>query len=156
MKQDQLDQEEKFKFPSQGRQVFTRWVYSYPNLNSLKSKTFYIKYNKNLSTVDKIILNNFQNKYLYHAIEDIISALRSKPIQQNNLLPILYSPIIYLQNNLAVDFFDIWIDEIYINEITKVNKFLSKNQPNLEPYRYITMKLIYSTKSPRKKQETLW
>jgi hypothetical protein len=72
----------------------------------------------------KIILNSFQNKYIYYAIDDILYLFKSNPIERDNLLAILYSPVLSLQNNFSINFFDIWIHEIYINEISKVNKFL--------------------------------
>lgn len=153
---ERIELNEKLKLPYEGRQVFTRWTHSYPNLNEIKSKTFYIKYDQELPVVNKIMLNNFQNKYLYHVIDDIMYSLKSKPILRDNLLAIIYSPVLYLQNNFFIDFFDIWIDEIYIHQESKVNKFLAKNIPNLEPFSYITIKFLYTTKLPVKKPEPLW
>jgi len=153
---EHIEINEKLKLPYEGKQLFTRWNHSYPNLNELKSKTFYIKYEKELSVIDKIMLNNFQNKYLYHAIDDILYSLKSKPVERNNLLSIIYSPILYLQNNFSIDFFDIWIGDIYINQESKVNKFLAKNSSNPEQFSYITIKLFYTTKLPVKKPEPLW
>ena len=128
----------------------------YPNQNEITSKTFQIKYEKKLSSIAKLLLNNFQNKYLYYAVDDILYLLKSNPIEQNNLLTILYSPVLSLQNNLSINFFDIWIHEIYITEVSKVNKFLATNCQNFEPFSYITIKLLYRTKIPIKKQESLW
>ena len=128
----------------------------YPNQNEITSKTFQIKYEKNLSSIAKLLLNNFQNKYLYYAIDDILYLLKSNPRERDNLLTILYSPVLSLQNNLSINFFDIWIHEIYINEIKKVNKFLVNNYQNTESINYITIKLLYRTKIPVKKQESLW
>jgi len=102
---EHIEMNEKLKLPYEGRQLFTRWTHSYPNSNEIKSKTFYIKYNNELSVVDKIMLNNFQNKYFYHIIDDIIYSLKSKNVEQDNLLTILYSPVLYLQNNFSIDFF---------------------------------------------------
>nr|YP_010472424.1 hypothetical protein N4L43_pgp085 [Pleurosigma intermedium]UVG42035.1 hypothetical protein [Pleurosigma intermedium] len=118
--------------------------------------TFQIKYEKKLSTVAKFILNSFQKKYIYYAIDDILYLLKSKPIERDNLLSIIYSPIVSLQNNFSINFFDIWIHEIYINEVSKVNKFIANNSQNFEQFNYITIKLFYKTGLPRKKQETLW
>ena len=142
--------------PSEGRQVFTRWQWSYPNKIPLRSKTFSIKYEKPLSTVDKIILNSFQNKYLYHAIDDILYLLKSKPKERDNLLAILYSPVLALQNNFFIDFFDIWIAEIYITTVSKNNKFLVNGKSKFEPFSYITIKFVYSKKLPAKKLEPFW
>jgi len=128
----------------------------YPNPNQIRSKTFQIKYQKSLSSIAKLTFNSFRNKYLYYAIDDILYLFKSNPIERDNLLGILYSPVLSLQNNLSINFFDIWIDEIYINEVSKVNKFLEKDFQNLEEFSYITIKLFYKTRIPIKKQEPLW
>ena len=82
--------------------------------------------------------------------------LNSNPIKRNNLLSIIYSPIVSLQNNFSINFFDIWIHEIYINEVSKINRFIPTNFQNLERFNYITIKLFYKPGIPTKKQETLW
>ena len=128
----------------------------YLNSNEITSKTFQIKYEKELSSIAKFILNSFQNKYLYYAIDDILYLLKSNPIERDDLLAILYSPVLFVQNNFSVNFFDIWIQEIYINEVSKVNKFFTNDFQNLEQFSYITIKLFYKTKIPMKKQESLW
>lgn len=121
-----------------------------------KSFTFQIKYEKELSTIAKFILNSFQKKYIYYAIDDVLYLLKSNPIERNNLLSIIYSPIVSLQNNFSINFFDIWIDEIYINEVSKINKFIPSDSRNFEQFSYITIKLFYKPGIPTKKQETLW
>ena len=128
----------------------------YPDSNEIRSKTFHIKYEKELSSTAKFILNSFQNKYIYYAIDDILYSLRVNPLERDNLLAILYSPILSLQNNFFVNFFDIWIREIYIDEISKVNKFLNSEFQTSEQFSYITLKLFYKTRVPVKKQESLW
>ena len=98
----------------------------YPNSSELTFKTFQIKYEKRLSSIAKLLLNSFQNKYLYYAIDDILELLKSNPIERDNLLAILYSPVLSLQNNLSINFFDIWIHEIYIDQtLIKILKILS-------------------------------
>lgn len=128
----------------------------YPNSNESTSKTFQLKYEKKLSSIAKLLLNSFQQKYLYYAIDDILYLLKSNPIERDNLLTILYSSILSLQNNVSINFFDIWIDEIYINETPKVNKFFNNDSQNFEQFTYITVKLLYKIKIPIKKQESLW
>lgn len=122
----------------------------------LESFTFQIKYEKELSTIAKFILSSFQKKYIYYAIDDILYLLKSNPIEQNNLLSIIYSPIVSLQNNFYINFFEIWIDEIYINPVSKINKFIPSNYQNFEQFSYITIKLFYKRGVPIKKQEPLW
>jgi hypothetical protein len=130
--------------------------FQYPKSREIISKTFHIKYQKNLSLTAKFILNSFQNKYIYYAIDDILYSLKSEPIERNNLLAVLYSPIISLQNNFSVNFFDIWIREVYIEEISKNNKFFTNDSERLKQFSYITIKFFYKTRVPVKKQESLW
>lgn len=128
----------------------------YPTQNEVTIKTFQIQYEKKLSKVAKFLLNSFQNKYLYYAIDDILYLLKSNLIEQENLLNILYSAVLNLHNTLSVNFFDIWIHEIYINETKTTNKFLGQSTENFKSINYITVKLLYRTKVPIKKQESLW
>ena len=140
----------KFISRSDGKPFF------YPTQNEVTVKTFQIKYEKKLSLIAKFILNSFQNKYLYYAIDDILYLLKSDVVEQENLLQILYSPVIALQNNLSINFFDIWIHEIYIDETKTKNKFLVQTNENHKLINYITIKLLYRTKVPIKTQESLW
>ena len=130
--------------------------FQYPKPNEILSKTFQIKYEKKLSSTARVILNSFHNKYIYYAIDDILYLLKSNKRERENLLEILYSPIILLQNNFSVNFFDIWIREIYIEEISKANKFLKTDSETLDQFTYITIKFFYKTRVPIKKQEALW
>jgi len=126
----------------------------YPN--EMMSKTFQIRYDKKLSSLAKFILNSFKNKYIYYAIDDILYLLKSNPVEKENLLGLLYSPVLSLHNNLCINFFDIWIQEVYITETTKVNKFLTNEYQNLEQFTYITIKFLYKTRVPIKKPSSLW
>jgi hypothetical protein len=144
------------KRKSSNRSEGKPFLYPSPNEITSKTKTFQIKYDKKLSSVAKFLLNSFQNKYLYYAMDDILYLLKPNSIERNNLLEILYSPVLSLQNNFSINFFDIWIHEIYISEVSKVNKFLTNNCQNFEPFSYITIKLLYRTKIPTKKRESLW
>ena len=119
------------------------------------SKTFQIKYEKKLSPLARFILTSFRNKYIYYAIDDILYSFQSNPVERESLLTLLYSPILSLHNNLCINFFDIWIQEVYINEALKVNKYINKYQ-NLEQFTYITIKFLYKTKVPVKKPDSLW
>lgn len=128
----------------------------YPKSNEIISKTFQIKYDKKLSTTSKFILNSFQNKYIYYAIDDILYLFELDQTERNNLLAILYSPVLSLQNNFFVNFFDIWIREIYIDEVSKVNKFIHQDSQTSQQFSYIIIKFFYKTRVPVKKQESLW
>jgi hypothetical protein len=128
----------------------------YPKSNEILSKTFQIKYEKKLSLKMKLILNSFQNKYIYYAMDDVLYLFELNKTERENLLTILYSPILSLQNNYSINFFDIWIKEVYIDEFTKSNKFLITDSQTSKQYSYITIRLFYKTKVPLKKQESLW
>ncbi len=130
----------------------------YPNpLNeSTSSKTFQIKYDQKLSSVAKLTLNSFQKKYIYYAIDDILYSFKSNPNERDNLLAILYSPLLSLQNNFSINFFEIWIDELYIQEISKINKFFKSKSSNHQHYNYITIKFLYKMPRLPKKPELLW
>jgi hypothetical protein len=128
----------------------------YPSHTEITCKTFQIKYDQPLSSTAKLLLNSFQKKYLYYAIDDILYVLKSNLTERRNLLAILYSPVLLLQNNFSINFFDIWIHEIYINEGQKKNKFLTKNFSNFEQFNCIKIKLLYRVKVPMKPQESLW
>lgn len=128
----------------------------YPSYNDSASKTFQIKCKKKLAPITKTLLNSFQKKYLYYAIDDILYLLKSYPAEQNNILNIIYSPIISLQNNFSISFLDIWIHELYINEFSKKNKFLGNKFKSIEEYTYITIKFVYKKRFPLKKQKSLW
>jgi hypothetical protein len=128
----------------------------YPKSNEIRLKTFQIEYSKTLSLTGKCILNSFQNKYIYYAIDDIIYSLKSNPTERDNLLAVLYSPILSLQNDFLINFFDIWICDVYLSENLKPNKFLNQNSDNLEKVNHIIIKLFYKTRVPIKKQDSLW
>ena len=125
-------------------------------LDETRSKIFQIKCEKKLSSIAKLVLNSFQNKYIYYAIDDILYLFQLNPMERNNLLTILYAPVLSLHNSSSINFFDIWINQIYINEGSKVNKFLKNDCYNLETYSYITIKFLYKKGVPVKKVEPLW
>ncbi len=128
----------------------------YPKPNEITSQIFQIKYEKKLSSTAIILLNSFQNKYIYYAIDDILYFLKGNPTDRDNLLAILYSPVLSLQNNFSINFFDIWIHEVYIEKVAKNNKFLSNDFQMSKELNYITIKLFYKTRVPVKRQESLW
>ena len=128
----------------------------YPKPNEITSKTFHIKYPTQLSLTSKLILNSFQNKYIYYAIDDILYTLKCSTFEKDNLLAILYSPILSLQNNFSVNFFDIWIRQVYVEEVSKSNKFFKDDFKTSNRSTNITIQFFYKTRIPLKKQESLW
>ena len=127
----------------------------YPTLET-QTQTFQIKCEKELSLIGKSILNSFSNKYIYYAIDDILDLLKTNKNEQETLLAMLYSPIISLQNNFSINFFDIWIQEVYIEETLKVNKFLKNDFETPKSINSVTIKFFYTKRVPPKKIETLW
>lgn len=119
-------------------------------------KTFEIKYDGKLSSIAKVLLNSLQNKYLYYAIDDILYSLKDQTVERNNLLTILYSPVLSLQNNFYIDFLEIWIYEISIMDGEKKNKFLMNMGQNYEPVSYITITFLYNIPSPIEPKKVLW
>lgn len=145
-----ITEKRKVKPRSEGRPL------QYPKSNEVLSKTFRMKYSRHLSSTAKFILNSFHNKYLYYAIDDIYYGFKLNVEEQENLLAIIYSPVILLQNNLAINFFDIWIQEIYLEDVVENNRFLTKGSQIPKNYNYITIKLLYKTNIPVKKRKSLW
>ena len=127
-----------------------------PDVECDLSSTFQIKYDKKLSSVAKFLLTSFNKKYLYYAIDDILYLFQLNPSERDNILAILYSPVLSLQNNFSIDFFDIWIDKIYIQKTPKVNKFIKTNSSNFQQHSYITIKFLYKMPKLPRKPDSLW
>lgn len=106
---------------------------------------------KKLSPLAKLILQSVQFKHFYYVRDDISYLLKSNPIERDFLLQALYSIVISLQNNLSINFFDMWVYEIYIRKVSTHNKFMSQTSENLEPGEYITIKLAYGSSVSQEK-----
>lgn len=145
-----LTKKSKLKNRSEGK------PFQYPKSNEIIAKTFRIEYQKKLSATAKLVLNSFHNKYIYYAIDDILGLTYFDRVERENLLSLLYSIIISLQNNFSVNFFDIWIRDIYINELPKSNKFLKKGLEISQDFNYITITLFCKTRTFIKKPKSLW
>jgi len=138
-------------------QIFVAQYYKLhkTSLNGQFLKTFQLNYHFPLSRNGKNILNSFTNKYIYYAIDDILYLLDSDPIERDNLLGILYSCMLSLQNEFSVNFFDIWIDSVYFNDNSNTNRFV-KSQTNQTSKLKIAVKLMYFKRIPIKKPEPIW
>ena len=119
---------------------------------SFQIKTFNVKSEKKLSPLAKLILQSVQFKHFYYVRDDISYLLKSNPIERDFLLQALYSIVISLQNNLSINFFDMWIYEIYISKVSTDNKFMSQKSENLESGEYITIKLAYGSSISQEKK----
>ena len=127
-------------------------------LNGQFLKAFQIQYTLPLSLTGRNLLTSFTNKYIYYAIDDILYLLRSNKFERDNLLIMLYSSMLSLQNDFSINFFDIWIDSVYFNECYKTNRFLDTKSQHLNQntLTIITLKLHYFTRTPIKKPEPIW
>jgi hypothetical protein len=119
---------------------------------SFQIKTFNVKSEKTLSPLAKLILQSVQFKHFYYVRDDISYLLKSNPVERDFLLQALYSTVISLQNNLSINFFDMWVYEIYINKVSTHNKFMNQKSQNIEPDEYITIKLAYGSSVSQEKK----
>lgn len=124
-----------------------------PNFNI---KTFNVKCNYELSSFAKVILQSFKFKLYYYIVDDLLYLLKSNPEERDYLLQILHSSVIFLQNNLHVNFFDIYIYDINISETSKFNRFTTEQSKSINVSNTITIKLAYQVKPITKKLETTW
>jgi len=119
-------------------------------------KTFNVKCDKKLSSLAITILQSFKFKLYYYVMDDLLYLLKSNLDERDYLLQILNSSVIFLQNNLYVNFFDIYIYDININEISKFNRFVNEQSESFKFSNTITIKLAYQVKPIPKKLETIW
>ena len=119
-------------------------------------KTFNVKCDNKLSPLAKTILQSFKFKLYYYVIDDLLYLLKSRIDERDYLLQILNSTVIFLQNNLYVNFFDIYIYDISINEISKINRFVNEQPESFKLSNTITIKLAYQVTAVPKKLETIW
>ena len=119
-------------------------------------RTFNIKCDKNLSPLSKIIIKSFKFKLYYYVIDDLLYLFKSNPEERDYLLQILHSTVLFLQNSLYINFFDIYIYDISIDEVSNSNRFITRNSQQFQVSNNITIKLAYQVKSVTKKLETTW
>ena len=119
---------------------------------SFQIKTFNVKSERKLSPLAKLILQSVQFKHFYYVRDDIAYLLNSNPLERDFLLQAFYSIILSLQNNSSVNFFDMWIYEIYITTVPVNNKFLNEKSQSLESDKYITIKLAYGSSVSQEKR----
>lgn len=131
--------------------------FQYPQLGNVLSKTICIKYPYKISLKTKFLFNSFQNKYLFYAIDDIIADTSLILTERETLLSLLYSCATYLKNHFLIDFFDIWLHNICIQEELVVNKFINhKSKKLLNLNNYITIQVFYKTQLQAPNKKSLW
>jgi len=119
-------------------------------------KTFSIKYDRKISKHAKIILQSFKLKVYYYVIDDILYFLKSDQNECDYLVQILHSTAIFLQNNFGVNFFDIYIYDIRVNETPKFNRFTNNEKESLKFSNNIIIKLAHQVQPLEKNLETTW
>lgn len=119
-------------------------------------RSFNIKCDRNLSPLAKILIKSFKFKLYYYVVDDLLYLLKSNPDERDYLLQILHSTVIFLQNNLYVNYFDIYVYDISIDEVPKFNRFIEQKSERFQIANNITIKLIYQVKPVAKKLETIW
>jgi hypothetical protein len=119
-------------------------------------KSFNIKYDNKISMLAKTVLQSFKFKLYYYVIDDLSYLLKSNIQERDYFLQILNSSAIFLHNNLYVNFFDIYIYEIGINEVKNLNRFIDSESDKYQISNYITIKFAYQVKPVTKKFETIW
>jgi len=124
-----------------------------PNFNI---KSFNIKYDNSISILSKTVLQSFKFKLYYYVIDDLSYLLKSNIQERDSFLQILHSSANFLHNNLYVNFFDIYIYEIVINEVKNLNRFVDRQSNKDQISNYITIKFAYQLKPVTKKYETVW
>jgi hypothetical protein len=62
---------------------------------------------KELSSTAKFILNSFQNKYIYYAIDDILYLLKSDPIERDSLQQYYIHQFFHCRITSPLTFFDL-------------------------------------------------
>lgn len=119
-------------------------------------KTFSVRYDKELSKRAKIVLQSFKLKFYYYVVDDILYFLKSDQNECNYLLQILNSTAIFLQNNFSVNFFNIYVYDIQINEISKINRFTLGEKEPVKISNNIIIKLAYQVQSLEETLDTTW
>jgi len=119
-------------------------------------KSFNVKYDNKISILAKTVLQSFKFKLYYYVIDDLLYLLKSNIQERDYFLQILHSSAIFLHNNLYVNFFDIYIYEIGINEVKFLNRFVDPQSDKYQISNYITIKFAYQVKPVTKKFETIW
>lgn len=114
----------------------------------------YTKYNFGISLNMKKTLLDIRKRSFYKALENIKTI--SNIFERNYLLQILYSNVIYVENNHSANLLKLWIDDIYIKKIPTFNKFKSYHKKKLKFHYYIILILGFEYKNVPTKKEPVW
>ena len=121
--------------------------------SNFQIQTFTINCNRKISIYGKKILQSLKFKPYYYVVDDILYLLKFEPNECDYFLQILNSSVIALQNNFSINFFDIYVYEIQIEDKIKNNNIQNKSFKNVNR---IIIRLAYQFKPIEKTIETIW
>ena len=123
---------------------------------NFKIKTFSVECDQQFSAFIELILKSFRFKLYYYVVDDLLYFSKSNPNEFKYILQILNSTVIFLQNNLYVNYFDIYVYDIKINQALIINRFIDESTKQSKGSNYIVIKLAYKVRPFRKKLEINW
>ena len=116
--------------------------------------TITAKYNSTLSLNVLNTLKNIRKRSFYKAVE-ILSYL-SDNLERDYILQILYSATTYIENNYSANLLKVWINDIRIKEVKKLNKFFDKTNDDSNCEIFIIVNLGFEYKDILIKKQSLW
>ena len=116
--------------------------------------TITAKYNSTLSLNILNTLKNIRKRSFYKAVE-ILSYL-SDNLERDYILQILYSATTYIENNYSANLLKVWINDIRIKEVKKLNKFFDKTNDDSNCEIFIIVNLGFEYKDILIKKQSLW
>jgi hypothetical protein len=112
------------------------------------------KYEGKLSPNIKKTLQSLRKRSFYKAVE-IVSDI-SNIVERNFILQILYSSVTYSENNNYANLLKLWVDDIFVQKISKSNHFIDQSTKKLEDNYFFVFNLGLQYKDLPVKKEPLW
>jgi hypothetical protein len=100
------------------------------------------------------VFKSLRKRSFYKAIE--IASSIENTIERNEILQILYSAIVYSENNHYANLLKLCIDDIYIVKISKFNQFIPNDSLNFKERYNVVIQLAFEYKEPPIKKESIW
>jgi len=116
----------------------------------VKYITINTKYEVRLSQNLKQVLKKLKKCSFYKSV-GLLSNI-SNVTERNEILQILYSVVTYVENNHNANLVKLWIDDIFIENVSKINSFLNQNVEKLDDQSYIIINLGFEYKLPSVKK----
>jgi len=116
--------------------------------------TINAKYENTLSPAVENFLKSLRKHSFYKAKEKVSTITNN--FERTLILQIIYSAVTYAENNHYANLMKLWIDDIYIKKVQKLNRFISKNSERLEYEYFIIINLGFEYKPFPIKKESLW